>query len=275
VVIRSFRRCVPANFSTLTSVIRPAVLAAAAVVACSSTAAMAVGPSLWVSDVDGNLGVVDVSTGNVSIIGNTGFLLTDLAFDSNGDLWGMNFTSLYRVNTTTAAATLVGSHGVPTGNALVFGPTGSAFEGMLLAAGRDGNLYSLNTSTGAGTSLGTIGFNSAGDLAFNQGSLYLSSTTGELIRVTTPTVSGTSLGSFGFTNVFGMATAENGILYGTTGTQVISINTASGAGTLVSDFGGRGLGTATGTTFQSEVVPAPSAIALLGLGGLVVGRRRR
>ncbi len=39
--IRPFRRSVPANLTTRTSAIRPAILAAAAVVACSATGAMA------------------------------------------------------------------------------------------------------------------------------------------------------------------------------------------------------------------------------------------
>lgn len=39
--IRAFRRCVPANLTARTSAIRPAILVAAAVVACSATGAMA------------------------------------------------------------------------------------------------------------------------------------------------------------------------------------------------------------------------------------------
>lgn len=250
---------------------RPSVLVASVAALVPTSIAQAVGPFLWVSDTSRGLGVVDTQTGSVSMIGLTSVVMTDIAFDRDENLWGISFTNLYRIDKTTAATTLVGSTGVPGANALVFGPTGT-----LYAAGSDARLYSLNTATGAGTNLGTIGFASAGDLAFNGGELYLSEIgASRLVQIALgPTVSGTVVGSIGFANVYGLATAENSVLYGTTGTRVIAVNTLTGAGALVADYGGHGLGTAGGTAFTTEA-PAPSSAFVLGIAGLLANRRRR
>lgn len=268
--VRSLRRsCLP-NLTTPGASIRPALLVAATVVACSPTSATAQ-PLLWISDTTGGLGIVDASNGNVQLVGNTGAVLTDIAFDANQDLWGISFGQLYRVNRTTAALTLVGNTNTGPLNALVFGANGT-----LYAAGQDGVLVSLNTTTGAATSLGSFGFRSAGDLAFVGGSLYLSEFDGNrLLRISlTPSVSATVVGSIGFANVFGLATPDNVALYGAAGRQILSVNTTTGAGTVVANYDGQGLGNAGGTAFTTEV-PAPSTAALLGLGALIATRRRR
>src|SRR4030088_258139 len=119
-------------------------------------------PTLWVDDSSGIVGRVDVPTGNVTIVGNSGAPLTDIAFDPSGNLFGISFTNLYRINTTTGAATLIGPTGIPGGNALVFGTNGTLFA----AGNTTTNLFSVNPSTGAGTVLGNDGFFSSGDLAF-------------------------------------------------------------------------------------------------------------
>lgn len=224
-------------------------------------------PILWVNDSNGGLGRVDVSDGSVDLIGNTGVVLTDIAFAPNGDLYGISFTDLYRIDTTTAAATHIGSTGISDGNALVFG-----HDGTLYGAGNtSADLYQINISSGAATALGNIGFNSAGDLAFVDGKLYLSSTTNRLIHINlTGTVSGTDVGDIGFGNVFGLATPDNEALYGVSGTQVLLVDVANGAGTLVSDYGGQGLGIAYGSSFITEAVPEPSSMLLAGLGALTL-----
>jgi streptogramin lyase len=62
-------------------------------------------PVLWSGDSSGRLGTVDVATGNVNIIGNMGVTVTDIAFDPNGNLWGITFGSLYKVDKNTAGST--------------------------------------------------------------------------------------------------------------------------------------------------------------------------
>jgi hypothetical protein len=98
-------------------------------------------PTLWVSTGGAGLATVDVATGATSFIGNTSVALTDIAFNPSGDLYGISFSSLYKVNSSTGATTLVGSLGsvVGTANALVFGSDGTLYMGHL-AAGQPENL---------------------------------------------------------------------------------------------------------------------------------------
>ena len=230
---------------------------------------------LWVDDSNGEIGKVDVNTGAVSLVGNAGVVLTDIAFDPNGNLYGVSFTDLYKINTTTGLATDLGTIGNAAGagfNALVFGT-----NGVLYAAGNSStNLYSINTSTAAATNLGNVGSFSGGDLAFVGGNLYLSSSTDHLIKISNPSgpATGTDLGAIGFPSVFGLASPDNATLFGVAGTQIININVSNGSGTLVSDYGGHGLGQAFGESFVSEAqptVPEPSSIVMLTLAGLLIG----
>ena len=234
-------------------------------------------PILWVGDSSGNLGKVDVATGDVDIVGNMGSAMTDIAFDSSGNLFGITFGSLFSINTDTAASTFIGNHSVGGGkNSLVFGS-----DGTLYAANR--SLYSLNTGTGASTLIGSGGdsYNSSGDLAFIGGDLFLSSTGGvggdKLVGLDETNGEGTNIGSIGISAVYGLATDNNIDLYGVAGTSVFDIDTGTGSATLLASYGGKGLGTAWGSAFfgESGAVPEPSIIALFGLGLFDIGLARR
>jgi len=245
-------------------------LASAALVALCSGASAA--PILWVGDGDGTLGTVDVATGTATVIGQMRQVMTDIAFDPSGNLWGITFNSLYQINKSTAATTLVGNFG-PTLNSLVFGA-----DGTLYAA--NNSLYKLNTSTGAATLIGSGNYSSSGDLAFVAGNLYLSSAGDSLFRLNTTTGAGTNVGAIGFSAVYGLATDNNIDLYGLTGTSVLDINTTTGAGSVhVANYSGTALGAAWGTAFVTEAganVPEPGTLALLGLAvlGLTATRKR-
>ncbi|MDX2035789.1 MAG: PEP-CTERM sorting domain-containing protein [Isosphaeraceae bacterium] len=215
------------------------------------------GPVLWIGDSTGRLGKVDVGTNTVSVVGGMGVVMTDLAFSPTGDLYGMSFTNLYKIDKSTGASTLIGAHGISGGNALVFGA-----DGTLYGAG-GALLYSINTGTGAGSLLGNMGYSSGGDLAFQGGNLFLA-TSSNLVQISLPSASGTLVGAFGGGRnlVYGMATA-GGILYGVNNTSIFSIDSATGAGTALINYGGQGLGNAYGTTFFAEAasVPEPSTLA--------------
>src|SRR5690349_6001451 len=95
-------------------------LLVASVLALGSFAAQAA-PIIWIDDVNGVLGRVDVATNAVTVVGNTGQILTDIAFSPTQDLYGITFTGLYSINQLTAVATFVGNLGPTDVNGLVFG----------------------------------------------------------------------------------------------------------------------------------------------------------
>lgn len=232
------------------------------------------GPILWVGDSGGRLGTVDVATGHATVIGVMAEVMTDIAFDPSGNLYGITFDSLYSIDSSTGSSTLIGSLGASL-NSLVFGA-----DGTLYAANT--SLFTINTSTGAATLVGTGGdpYGSSGDLAFIDGELYLSSGdlgSDNLVKLDTTTGAGTLVGSIGAPIVFGLATDNNIDLYGLTGTEVLSIDPLTGAGNFLVDYSGQGLGVAYGSAFYSEsgAVPEPGTCVLLltGLAALVAKRR--
>ncbi len=234
-------------------------------------------PTMWIGDGNGRLGTVDVATGAVNVIGSMGQTMTDIAFDPNGNLYGITFGQLYSINKTTAQSTLIGNTGSSL-NSLVFDAAGNLYAA-------NNSLYRLNVSTGAASLVGNGGssYSSAGDLAFVGGQLYLSSSTGNnLTRLDTGTGAGQNIGNIGYSAVYGLATNDNVTLYGMTGTTVLGINTTTGAGTALVNYGGQGLGAAWGAAFVNEAtppVPEPETYAMmiagLGMLGLMAKRRKK
>ena len=247
------------------------------------------GPITYVHDApsdpgNGRLGTLDVKTGEVSIIGNTGVELTDIAVDSSGSLWGTSFTNLYQINENTATATSVGNYSKDINgmNALAFGNNGDLYA----ADATTSNLYTLDTLDGSETSLGDMGFYSAGDLEFNANSLYLSACDNaffsntqcddsSLVNVVANTPSdSTKIGSLGVDGMYGLATAgNNDNLYGVAGSSVYSVSTSTGAATNGVAFSGATDFVAGGQA--SYKVPEPNTAFLLTLGLLGLAQRKK
>jgi hypothetical protein len=145
------------------------VVCFAALLSLSVTVSTAIaGPILWVDDSNREIGKVDVATGQVTLVGNAGVVLTDIGFDPHGNLFGVSFTTFYSVNQNTGVATAIGSLGTTDANALVFSSAGTPYA---IGFGSD-KLYTINTGTGSATSIGHVsGFASGGDLAFHDGTL--------------------------------------------------------------------------------------------------------
>lgn len=227
-----------------------------------SAAAHGADPVLYIDDSSGRLGTVNIETGQVEVKGLMGAVMTDIAFAPDGvTLYGIDFgSSIWQINPQTAQSTFVGSTGVFL-NALVFGP-----DGLLYAASPTTGLYVLDVMSGSASLLGGIGASSAGDLAFHQGTLYLSASSNQLVEIDQNDYTGTLIGPMGFNNVFGMATGPDDVLYGVAGTRIFRIDPLTGNGTLLLDYAGKGLGSANGTSFTTEAIPEMSSIALASLG---------
>ncbi len=266
-------------------------LSIAAVVLAAYPGVAFAAPKMHVHDSIGNLGLVDVETGDVSVIGSMGVTMTDIAFDPLGNLFGISFTDLYSINRDTAASTLLGRHSVPGGNALVFGSNGTLYS----AGFRSNSLFSINPNSGQTTDLGRIGFASGGDLAFQNDNFFMASTSNELVKIDLANLSNTStVGTFGVNGVFGLATDEADVLYAVAGTSIYTVNTATGAAFNPVVFFGKGLSSANGQSFFTESgaggpiappgpidptsVPEPGMIGLLSLAamyGLFLHRSKR
>lgn len=212
-------------------------------------------PTLWADDTQGRLFTVNVGSGQVHVVGQMPTVMYDIAFDPHGNLYGVDGDSaLWRINSTNAAATRVGSLGTSV-NSLVFSGTG-----VLYAAGS--SLYRVSTANGHASAVGNQslnGFSSAGDLAFDSsGTLYLSTNSDDLVRVNTSTGGATRIGSLGFDQVYGMAFGPDHVLYGLSNTteQIFSINLANGHGTLKASFANKGVDGVNGSTFITEAAPA-------------------
>jgi hypothetical protein len=224
------------------------------------------GPILWVGDSSGNLGKVDVATGNVTVVGNMGFAMTDIAFDTNGNLYGTTFSDLYSIDSSSGTSTHIGIHSLGV-NSLVFDAAGTLYAAS-------SQLFTINVGTAATTLIGngSDSYSSSGDLAFVGGELYLSSSNSgndKLVKLDTGTGAGTNVGDIGYPNVYGLATNNNIDLYGLSGFNILNVNVGTGAGAIVSNYSGKGLGIAWGSSFYAEAgassVPEPSTLAIFAL----------
>jgi hypothetical protein len=245
----------------------------------ATTGAHAADPQVWVSDANGNIGLVDVVTGGVTDLHNTGHVLTDIGF-VGGTLYGATFTDLYSVSTTTGAATHVGAFTAGGGgmNALV-GNGGS----LLGASVKDNNLFTINPATAAAAVTGVLQPGvSAGDLTFAGGALYASQVdpangSDMLVNATT----GTKIGDFTagggtLANVFGLATTA-GQVYAVAGTQVYSVNLSTGALTPLGNWSSSQLGQAFGEA--AAAAPGPNTgkglLGFAAMTALLIGVRYR
>ncbi len=120
-----------------------------------------------------------LGTCNTNLIGSfapvTGML--DIAFNPNGNLYGITANDFYQIDTLSGAATYIGTHNTGV-TALTSDNNGNVF-----AATSSGNFYTINISTGIATFIGVMATGAAGDLAFFDGNLYMADVTGELFRI--------------------------------------------------------------------------------------------
>ncbi len=242
----------------------------------SCTSALAGPVLLHANDAWGNLFTVDVATREASLVGNTGIVLTDIAFDGTGRLFGVTATELYQIDMLTATPTFVGlieaSRSV---NALVFGADGT------LWAADSSTLLQLDPTLGAGTAaMPLAGYASAGDLAFDAGGrLLLTTNAGALIHLDTAGNVVNTIGMLPAVNVYGFARGPDDVLYGLASDRtLLTIDPLTGeatpTGLITGDFA---LGSINGTSFTTEAyIPEPATVLLAGIAfAVLVGTRNR
>ena len=171
-------------------------------------------------------------TGRSKKIGPTGVQLTDVA-DSAGTLYAIGFGTLYTLDATTGAATLVGTLGVSNANALTKRPRSRT----LFGADQGGQLFTINRHNGVAKVIGTFGsdLGSGGDLAFCRNRLYAAvvhqgSTATLLARVNVHTGQATVIGRIGFHDVDGLFAAKGRLYGGTFQGAILSISMRTGRG---------------------------------------------
>lgn len=186
----------------------------------------------YVSTSDRELGKLNKQSGLFTLLSSNNPTFLDLAQSATGDLFGVTFSSLYKIDPNSGAANLATNLDKAGLNGLGFAPSG-----VLYASGGS-SVYTVNPSSGATTLVANIpGFNSSGDLAFDAASNRFFATSQSFSgsdRLFSIGLDGTvaEIGSIGFNNVFGLA-IDNGVLYGyTADRQQITINSTTGVGSL-------------------------------------------
>ena len=177
--------------------------------------------------------------------------MNDVAVDADGTLVGNTQDALYRINTSTAACSLIAP--LPDGNfvgltylpaGLIPGSTGE----VLVGGASNGTYWRIDATTGRSTRLGQLRRNSttyalsgdivsitgAGTFATVRASNASSTSADQLASMNPTTGELTILGNTGFDRIFGLAYYRN-TLYGfTRDGEFISMNIRTGVGTLVS-----------------------------------------
>lgn len=219
------------------------------------------GPVIYVTDAAGHLATVTLGTYAVHIIGSLGAQLTDIGFNpKDGQLYGVSFTSFYRINRTTGKATLIGSLGINDANALVFDGQGVGYtEGV-----NSSELYTINPSNGHVTAVGsTKPFKSAGDLTFYNSGLVLSGyTQSNLTNGTDDTLvllnpkNGAVLAysELKIANLFGIVCTGKDTLYGFAGLSLYALypdqTNIEKRAVLLKDLSGKGLAQIYGAAYD-------------------------
>jgi len=207
---------------------------------------------------------VDPDTLGVQLVGAFTFggggsdQITDLAIDKTGLMIGISFTSVYRIDPSTAACTRLSQDLTGTFNGLSFVPAseiGQTGADILVATRNSNGVVSrVDPMTGQTSQIGNMGsFSSSGDLVSIAGfgtvqTADNGTSPDRLVRLAPSTFAATAIGNtIGFGDIWGIAYWKNKIFGVTEAGEFITIDPSTGAGTLVQGNGPRWWGAAVTT----------------------------
>ncbi len=148
--------------------------------------------------------------------------MTDIAIDLSGHMFGVTFSTLYQINPSTAAVTMV----APVSDDL----TGLTFvsDGRLVGTGS--RVSFVDTSTGALTQLVASGrYTTSGDIiGLPDGMLYWTVEGGDdLVQVDPNSGATVNIGNIGVSALYGLGYADGVLLGFTSGGRVVDIDAAT------------------------------------------------
>jgi len=213
---------------------------------------------------------VDPDTYQVTMVGTFDFgsfeEMTDLAIDSNGNMIGVSFFAVYKVDPTTAHCTQLSNSLSMMFNGLSFVPaTALGMTGPDVLVGTEtgsGNVYKVDPTNGQTTMIGSMGgsYSSSGDLVsvdgFGTVQTVPGSPHGVLVTLAPNTFHATPVGTgtgTGFDNIWGVGFWKGKVFGFTNGGQLITIDPNTGVGTMVATGGPQWYGAAVTTT--APVIP--------------------
>lgn len=234
-----------------------------------------------VRESDDTLVRIDISNPNAPTLNPVGPLGTPFAFGGlsmgpGGQLYmvaGRGNNALYTVDINTGAATLVGNHGITDLFGLEWDSRNNVMYATQFSGGR--GLYSLSLSNGTATVINPAMALGIGGLAYNSNTDQLIGSNdgaGDLYEINRSNGAQTLLFDGPFVNDSGLTyDPVNNYLWGIDWSGVLFRYDVSNNYARTDVL--TGLGAYDGLAYFA--VPAPGALALLGLGGVVGARRRR
>lgn len=215
------------------------------------------GPPVYICDIHERIWRITTGTNAIKFIGNAGVLLTDLGIDPvNHVLYGISFTSLYKVSVTTGHATFVANLGISTANALSFAQSGLGF----VAGENNTRLYDMSSSGVLGNFLSMSPFTSAGDITFYNGYIVVSGQDGsfnasegdDLVFFNPATRRGVTYYTTPIKVLFGLYSTGTNQLYGLANTSLYYFDFSNLTIYLVKNFASAGVGQIYGAAYDGN-----------------------
>jgi hypothetical protein len=222
--------------ASVTNADRPDIQENAAVFAHTSSELFRVDPLTF------NITLVAPFTGDAA-----GDMMTDIAIDSEGQMIGISYTRVYRIDSQTAVTQRAGTGTLPQMfNGLSFVPSILAFglEGpdvLIGSRNTDGKVFRIDPLTGQQTEIGDMGagYQSSGDIVAVRDFGIVATTGGTLgpdtlVRLAPTTFAATPIGdNTGWSDLWGVGFWHGKVFGFAEGGDFVIVDTITGAATLV------------------------------------------